>query len=78
MKGAAAAVATLTVGIAAARAMFALVDGVLLRRLPVRDQSSLSVLAATGAVLVSASLMACALPAWRAGRTNPAEGLRET
>ena len=41
--GATAAVATLTLGIATTTAMFALVDGVLLRPLPVRDQSSLSV-----------------------------------
>lgn len=41
--GATAAVATLTLGIAAATAMFALVDGVLIRPLPVRDQSALSV-----------------------------------
>jgi predicted permease len=42
--GVAAAVATLTLGIAAATAVFALVDGVLIRPLPVRDQASLSVL----------------------------------
>ena len=33
--------------------------------------------AAAAAMLVLASLAACALPAWRAARTNPAEGLRE-
>jgi predicted permease len=40
--GAAAALVTLTIGIAAGTAMFALVDGVVLRPLPVRDESSLA------------------------------------
>src|SRR5262245_38601442 len=42
--GALAAVVTLTLGVAASTAMFALVDGVVLRPLPVRDQSSLALL----------------------------------
>src|SRR6476646_4398282 len=41
--GALAAVVALTLGIAVITAMFALVDGVLLRPLPVRDQASLAV-----------------------------------
>jgi putative ABC transport system permease protein len=40
----AAAIITLTLGIAAGTAMFALVDGVVLRPLPVRDQASLALL----------------------------------
>jgi ABC-type antimicrobial peptide transport system permease subunit len=34
-------------------------------------------LAGAAAVLLLASLLSCAIPAWRAARTNPVDALRE-